>query len=184
MTEASSTTIWASPTGTHPGRSAAPRFWLAPAAALALAGCSLFAIAPPSYPPFTTISGVVVQDLVVPTNSQLPFVRGGERLTIHYEIRLPSGEVLDSSQDRAEPLQFVLGAGEVPAGLDEGLIGMRELGRRRLSLSGELAFGEGGPPDDVQDSGTYLFEVELLQVEGGRVPFRVDPESDPRWWGE
>lgn len=184
MTEASSTTIWASPTGPRPARSSAPRFWLAPAASLALAGCSLFAIAPPEYPPFTTISGVVVQDLVVPTGAQLPFVRGGERLTIHYEIRMPGGEVLDSSQDRAEPLQFVLGAGEVPPGLDEGLIGMRELGRRRLSLSGELAFGAGGPPDDVPASDAYVFEVELLDVEGGRIPTPVDPASVPRWWGE
>ena len=61
---------------------------------------------------------------------------------------------------------------------------MRELGRRRLSLSGELAFGEGGPPDDVPASDAYLFEVELIEVEGGRIPTPVDPDSVPRWWGE
>lgn len=173
MTETASTSIRV------PGFAA-----LALPVALALGGCGLLAVAPPQYPAFTTPSGVVVQDQVIPTGDQLPFVRGGERLTVHYEIQLPDGEVLDSSLDRAEPLQFVLGNGEVPLGLDEGLIGMREFGLRRLTMSERLAFGGEGAPDDVPSSDTYVFEVELIDVEGGQIPITVDSSIERRWWGE
>ena len=145
-------------------------------------GCALFAVDPPTYEPRMLASGVEVIDLLVPTGAQLPFLRGGETVTVHFEVLSEDGDVLDSSLDRGEPIRFRLGAEEVPVGLEQGLIGMRELGRRRICVPPELAFGEEGVDERVPLGECVVFEVELLEVEGGYLP--PPPEVTDPWWAE
>jgi len=68
-------------------------------------------------------------------------------------------------RDRGEPFAFTLGAGQVIAGWDEGVKGMKVGGRRKLVLPPQLAYGEGGAPPAIPPGATLVFDVEVLKVE-------------------
>jgi peptidylprolyl isomerase len=87
----------------------------------------------------------------------------GALLTLHYEGRLSSGEKFDSSFDRQRPFQFVIGSGRVIKGWDQGLLGMRVGGKRRLEIQPEWAYGSRqiGP---IPPNSVLIFEVELLEA--------------------
>jgi FKBP-type peptidyl-prolyl cis-trans isomerase len=89
---------------------------------------------------------------------------GGTSVAVHYIGRLESGEVFDSSRERDDPYEFLLGAGQVIRGWDEGVAGMRTGGVRRLTIPSELAFGSSGFPPRIPPDATLVFEVELLEV--------------------
>ncbi len=158
------------------------------AGALALvagnAACGLLSREPPSYEPQRTPNGVTVQDLVVPLREDLPYLRGGETITVHYDMTLEDGTNVDSSRERGQPLTFTLGdpAAELPAGLQEGIIGMRELGRRKLTVPADLAYGADGVPGLIPPDAVIHFDLELLAVEGGTLP-EPEPEHDDGFSG-
>ncbi len=133
------------------------------AVCLGLSSCGLFRIAPPEYEPVVFENGLVVQDLVVPDAGREAVA--GDRVSLHYEGRLEHGTVFDSSYERGEPIAFELGAGQVPAGLDQGVVGMRLFGRRRLIVPPALGYGEDGIPDLIPPAATLVFELELLGFE-------------------
>jgi FKBP-type peptidyl-prolyl cis-trans isomerase len=88
----------------------------------------------------------------------------GDRITAHYVGVLTNGQVFDSSRDRNAPISFTLGVGQVIRGWDEGIKGMREGGKRVLTIAPDYGYGSEGvgaiPPDS-----TILFEVEVLDVQ-------------------
>jgi FKBP-type peptidyl-prolyl cis-trans isomerase FkpA len=89
----------------------------------------------------------------------------GRTVTVHYTGWLPDGTKFDSSRDRGEPFAFTLGAGQVIAGWDEGVKGMKVGGRRKLVLPPQLAYGDGGAPPAIPGGATLVFDVEVLKVE-------------------
>jgi len=96
----------------------------------------------------------------------------GAFATVHYELRLLDGTLLDSSYDRGLPIRFEIGAHQVPAGLERGVIGMRRGGRRALIVPPELGYGAQGQPPLVPPDATLRFDVELVDLAG--------PEPAPR----
>jgi FKBP-type peptidyl-prolyl cis-trans isomerase len=96
----------------------------------------------------------------------------GMRLTVHYTGMLADGKKFNSSYDtrNKEPLTFTQGAGEVIKGWDQGVVGMRVGGKRKLVIPPQLAFGEGGFLRIVPPNATVVFEVELLKAESPRSP--------------
>lgn len=88
----------------------------------------------------------------------------GKKVTVHYTGTLLNGKKFDSSLDRKEPFTFVFGTGQVIKGWDEGLVGMRENGKRKLVIPAHLAYGSRDlgiiPPNSI-----LVFEVELLKAE-------------------
>jgi FKBP-type peptidyl-prolyl cis-trans isomerase len=135
------------------------------AGALLLAGCSLFSVHPPLYQQAVLANGLVVQDVVVPKTG--PRAKHGDLVTIHYEGSLvEGGAVFDSSYDRGTPITFELGAGKVPRGLDEGLVGLRLGGRRQLTVPSELGYGSEGVADLVPPDASVFFDIELVELEG------------------
>lgn len=106
-------------------------------------------------------SGLQIQDNPVGTGE---VAEAGNRITVHYTGRFMDGKVFDSSVERGEPFQFVLGAGQVIKGWDEGLQGMKVGGKRILIIPPQLGYGmtDYGP---IPGGSVLVFEVELLKVE-------------------
>jgi FKBP-type peptidyl-prolyl cis-trans isomerase len=74
------------------------------------------------------------------------------------------GEQFDTSVGRSTPFGLVLGAGRVIKGWDEGLIGMKEHGRRLLVIPPDKAYGERAVGPIIKPNSTLVFEVELLKI--------------------
>ena len=91
-------------------------------------------------------------------------VKEGDSVSVHYTGTLTDGTKFDSSVDRDEPFSFVVGAGEVIQGWDEGLIGMQVGGVRKLTIPPSLGYGEVGAPPANGPNETLIFEIELLEI--------------------
>lgn len=90
--------------------------------------------------------------------------QNGELVSVHYTGWFTSGQKFDSSVDRNEPFQFVLGAGMVIAGWDLGVAAMKIGDKVKLTLPPELAYGRRGYPGAIPPDSTLVFEVELLGI--------------------
>jgi FKBP-type peptidyl-prolyl cis-trans isomerase FkpA len=73
------------------------------------------------------------------------------------------GEKFDTSEGRATPFGFILGAGKVIKGWDEGLLGMKEGGKRTLVIPPDLAYGAAGR-SKIPPNSTLVFDVEILKI--------------------
>lgn len=89
---------------------------------------------------------------------------GGSTVTVDYVGRLENQEVFDSSRRNGEPFTFLLGAGRVIDGWEEGVRGMRVGGTRRLVVPPVLGYGDDGYAGVVPPDATLIFDIELLDV--------------------
>ena len=108
-----------------------------------------------------TPSGLRYQDI---SEGQGTEATADHTVSVHYTGWLPNGEKFDSSHDRNQPFSFMLGAGQVIAGWDEGVAGMKVGGRRKLVIPADLGYGTAGAPPDIPPGATLVFDVELLDV--------------------
>lgn len=134
---------------------------LALLAACLLASCSLFRPKPPEYEAVELESGLIVKDLMVPEMGSE--VAEGDSVAVHYSLRLQDRTPIESSLDTGQPLRFLVGSGSVPRGLEQGVIGMRLFGRRRLTVPPALAFGAEGRPPRIPPDVTLIFDIELME---------------------
>ena len=100
-------------------------------------------------------------DMLVGTGAE---AKVGNTVSVDYTGRLMDGTKFDSSLDRHEPFSFTLGKGEVIAGWDEGVVGMKVGGKRKLTIGYEKAYGERGSPPSIPPKATLVFEIELHDV--------------------
>tara|TARA_B110000014_G_C19922655_1_gene477320 strand:- start:53 stop:457 length:405 start_codon:yes stop_codon:yes gene_type:complete len=86
-------------------------------------------------------------------------------VTVHYIGRLENGKIFDSSkQIGKEPIRFTLGAGQVIKGWDQGIIGMKVGGQRKLIIPPNLGYGD-QYMGVIPPHSTLIFNVELIEVE-------------------
>ena len=89
----------------------------------------------------------------------------GSTVVAHYVgVAHSTGEEFDASYNRGEPLSFKLGVGQVIAGWDEGIQGMRVGGRRQLIIPADLAYGDRGAGSAIGPGETLVFVVDLVDV--------------------
>lgn len=100
-------------------------------------------------------------DLVVGTGAEAV---AGKKITVHYVGTLTNGSKFDASRDHGEPFSFTLGRGQVIRGWDEGVLGMRVGGKRKLVVPADMGYGARGFPPVIPGGATLVFEVELLGV--------------------
>jgi len=109
----------------------------------------------------TTESGLVVDELTVGNGIE---AGAGKYVFVHYTGWLTDGSKFDSSRDRRQPFSFLLGRGQVIAGWDEGVQGMKVGGSRKLTIPPHLGYGAAGAGGVIPPNATLVFEVELLDV--------------------
>jgi FKBP-type peptidyl-prolyl cis-trans isomerase FkpA len=107
-----------------------------------------------------TASGLTIEDTTLGLGA---IAAPGHTVRVHYTGWLAGGRKFDSSRDREEPFEFALDVGEVIAGWDEGVQGMKAGGKRNLTVPPHLGYGEGGA-SNVPSNATLVFEVELLGI--------------------
>lgn len=136
---------------------------LLPLAFLLLSGC-----ADPGPPPGGSVAELKRVEQQI---GQGVVATSGSDVTVHYtgwlyDERKPDqrGEKFDSSVDRGEPFTFLLGAGQVIRGWDEGVAGMKVGGKRVLLIPAAYGYGRKGAGGVIPPNASLVFEVELLGV--------------------
>lgn len=109
----------------------------------------------------TTENGVEYEELECGDGAE---VARGDRIVVHYTGTLEDGTEFDSSRD-GDPVAFPLESGQLIEGWVEGIPGMREGGRRKLTIPPDLGYGEAGYPPDIPPDATLIFDVEVVEVE-------------------
>jgi peptidylprolyl isomerase len=89
----------------------------------------------------------------------------GDKVSVQYVgVAFSTGTEFDASWERGKPFDFTLGAGEVIPGWDQGVVGMKEGGRRQLTIPAELAYGAQGSPPAIGPNETLVFVIDMVKI--------------------
>jgi len=122
----------------------------------------------------TTITedGLEIRDTEVGSGTE---AEANDFLTIHFEGSLESGEVFESTFERDDPIIVQVGTGQLPIeGWDQGLIGMREGGKRSLVIPPNLAFGDEGVEGFIPGGENIYMDIELVSITKPPEPWDID----------
>lgn len=103
---------------------------------------------------------MIIDDVVIGGGRE---VAVGDTVTVHYIGTLQNGQEFDNSNKRGEPFTFTIGEGRVIAGWEEGLVGMKEGGKRILVIPSDKAYGDNGY-GPIPGKATLVFAIDLLSV--------------------
>lgn len=105
--------------------------------------------------------GVGVEDITLGAG---PLLEEGRQVSMHYVGRLADGTVFDSSRKRGTPLRYKFHSGRMIKGWEEGTLGMRVGGVRRLLVPPHKGYGERGKPGTIPPNAIIEFEIEALDM--------------------
>ncbi len=130
---------------------------------------SVFAYKEHAAEPHSTTSGVTALQKIDTTVGNGEEAIVGKTAKVHYSGWLydenapdKKGKKFDSSYDRKEPFAFMLGAGRVIKGWDQGVLGMKVGGQRTLIIPSSMAYGAQGAGNVIPPHATLIFDVELV----------------------
>jgi peptidylprolyl isomerase len=105
---------------------------------------------------------LVIEDLVLGDGAQ---AKAGDSISAHYVgVAHSTGEEFDASWNRGAPLDFRLGVGQVIKGWDDGIVGMKVGGRRKLTIPAALAYGDRGAGGAIKPGEALIFVVDLVDA--------------------
>ncbi|XVX21992.1 FKBP-type peptidyl-prolyl cis-trans isomerase [Actinomycetota bacterium] len=114
------------------------------------------------FPGDTPPSDLVIEDITVGDGAE---AKAGDVVRAHYVgVAHSTGEEFDASWNRGAPLDFQVGVGQVIAGWDEGIPGMKVGGRRKLVIPAHKGYGDRGAPPVIKPGETLIFVVDLVDV--------------------
>ncbi|MFO0735316.1 MAG: thioredoxin domain-containing protein [Labilithrix sp.] len=121
---------------------------------------------PPTNTPPTNVAApksLVIADTQVGTGRE---VKSGDKVKVHYVGRLLDGTEFDASRKHGnDGFSFKVGAGQVIKGWDQGLVGMKVGGKRKLTIPPDLGYGDRGAGSVIPPKATLVFDIELLSIE-------------------
>jgi peptidylprolyl isomerase len=106
-------------------------------------------------------SDLIITDIQIGTGQE---IKKGALVFAHYQGFLADGTKFDSSYDKGKPFQFVFGTGRVIKGWDQGLIGIKEGGKRKLFVPSHLAYGERQIGNIIPPHSDLSFEIEVIEI--------------------
>ena len=109
-----------------------------------------------------TLSGLYYQINKDGNNDKKP--NKGDKVSVHYKGMLMDGTVFDSSFQRNQPIEFLIGEGQVIPGWDEGISMLNEGASAKFIIPSDLAYGSSGAGGVIPPNATLIFEVELLKI--------------------
>ena len=114
------------------------------------------------FPDHEAPTELLIEDIVVGDGRE---AKAGDTVSTHYVgVAFSTGEEFDASWNRGTPLDFKVGVGQVIQGWDQGLLGMKVGGRRRLEIPSSMAYGDRGAGSAVAPGESLIFVVDLLGV--------------------
>ncbi|MBI2621078.1 MAG: FKBP-type peptidyl-prolyl cis-trans isomerase [Candidatus Levybacteria bacterium] len=128
----------------------------------------------PTPPP--NVTQLQFQDTKVGSGSAQ--VEAGDTIAVHYIGAFLDGRSFDSSYERREPFELTVGAGQVIPGFEQGVVGMKLGGKRRILIPSNLAYGERGA-GPIPPNTPIQFEVELLEIKPKETPTPSPEEETP-----
>jgi hypothetical protein len=159
ITPVATTYLGTPPPGATPRVHVTPAPSLTPTPAPAGAGPATPPALPSGLTPQTQPDGLQIIDITQGTG---PAAQTGQTVTVNYTGWLQSnGTKFDSSLDRNQPFSFPLGQGQVIKGWDEGVVGMKVGGKRRLIIPPALGYGS-TPNGKIPANSTLIFDIDLL----------------------
>jgi FKBP-type peptidyl-prolyl cis-trans isomerase len=114
--------------------------------------------APPAGDPNAKLG---ITDTVVGTGQE---AKTGDTVSVHYVGTLTDGTEFDQSRKRGQPFKFTLGAGNVIKGWDQGVVGMKVGGKRKLVIPPSLGYGARGAGGAIPPNATLNFDIELMSI--------------------
>jgi peptidylprolyl isomerase len=105
---------------------------------------------------------LIIEDISLGDGAE---ARAGDSISAHYVgVAHSTGEEFDASWSRGAPLDFTLGRGQVIKGWDDGIVGMKVGGRRKLVIPADLAYGDRGAGGVIKPGEALIFVVDLVEV--------------------
>src|SRR5665647_9182 len=108
------------------------------------------------------VNDLVIEDLKAGDGVE---AKAGDTISAHYVgVAHSTGEEFDASWNRGAPMDFRLGVGQVIKGWDDGIVGMKVGGRRKLTIPANLAYGDRGAGGAIKPGETLIFVVDLVDA--------------------
>jgi peptidylprolyl isomerase len=105
---------------------------------------------------------LVIEDITIGTGQE---VQRGQWAVVQYVgVSFDTGEEFDASWNRGSPFSFPVGGGKVIEGWDQGVLGMRIGGRRKLVIPPHLGYGNQGAGNRIKPGATLVFVVDLVDI--------------------